>query len=480
MRKATVLLLLFLLITVLAVSFLTSGVYAAHDQVELRQEVIIGDASMVDDVALHIRTHYDNHLFWETSYRPGTTPQARTDYRFSAEGEYEPWVPFYDGVRLESYLEAITMYGIEDSPLAESAGIAQAFHELAKDTGAGEEKSREIYLKDYMDYYPISVNFSFADIGWSLDMDTFVDDEDLLPGRWAYDARALQDYFKFPILDDERLTISVAKNADGNTYRTSLGSGGESSDTFHLYTTGDWTEEACYFTFDAISEKGTVVDLSHLPDGFGIFRIPRNTDPNVQSPVVSDELTMAFPLDPAVTIHSLSVSPEEDRLLLYTTENDLFHLTVIDIETMEPLQKLELTTWTGEWPSYVIYEEEGFIAFFFDMEDQLIVLERDEDGLYRFGLHTPFRHDQAPNFAVYELSVDFDGERLVVTKFLPDAQYGTRDTCDFLLAVFDDRGMAYYGEYTSSLSTGVNVEQYAYHCRKMDNDPITVQWTDDR
>ncbi len=477
MRKATVLFLLLLLLAALSVPYLAVDIYAAHDQVELQQQVILGDAAMADDLTLCIRTHYNDHLFWDTTYRPGTAPEVETDYRFSAERDYEPWTPIYEGVRLESYLEAITMYGIEDSPMAESSGIALAFQELTEDTAAGEDKSREIYLKDYLDYYPISVGFNFEDMGWSLGMNTFVDDEDMQPGRWAYDATALQEYFKFPVLDNELLTISVAKNADGIVYRSSLGPGGKNSDVFRFYTTGNWTEDACYFTFDAHSEKGTVVDLSLLPDGFGIFRLPLNKNPDTQTPVVSDELDMVFPLNPDAVIVSLSISPEEDRLLLYTTEENTFFLTVIDIKTMEQLQKLELVTWSEEWPSYVLYEEEGYIAGFFDQENRLIVLERDEHGLYQVKINTPYQNEQVLEyFPTYGLTVDFDGNRLVAAKFLPDSKYGARQTCDLLLAVFDVSGMIYYGEYTSSLTTGLNESNYSYHCRQMNNDPLTVQW----
>lgn len=183
----------------------------------------------------------------------------------------------------------LSIFGQEDSPLEET-GLRQALRELEAVTQAGQELSRQIRLKDYMEYYPISVSFNFPQGSWSLDQMTFVDDNDLRPGRWAYDARLLQEYFKFPVLDSERRKITIAKNANGNVYSTSLGPGDEGGDTFQLCTTGGWTDDACYFTFDALTEQGAVVDLTLLPHGFGILRLPLNTDPDRQSPVCAEEL----------------------------------------------------------------------------------------------------------------------------------------------------------------------------------------------
>jgi hypothetical protein len=71
--------------------------------------------------------------------------------------------------------------------------------------------------------------------------------------------------------------------------------------------------------------------------------------------------------------------------------------------------------------------------------------------------------------------MDYDGRRLVVAGFLED---GPRryPSCDFYLAVYDKSGLAYYGEYASSLSTGHAPKKYYDRCLPVDYEPITVCW----
>ncbi len=477
MRKSTALFLLLVILCGVAVPCWALGVYDAHDRVDLQERILLGDASMVEDVTINLRTHYDWHLFWNTTFCPGENPTIFTDYRFSAERDYEPQPERYVGVQLESFIAAHSFHHVLNGPLAESSGIEKAFDELAEDTPAGQEKTRIIRIKDYLDIYPIGVSFRFPGCEKSIDMDTFVDDEEKKPGQWGYDARILQEYFKFPVMEDELYEISVRKNSAGNITNSSLGPAGHSGNAFHFYAKGGMTEEACYFTFDALTDNGAMVDLSLLPHGFGIYRLPRNSDPDVQSPVLAEELEMVFPLDPSDTICDLSVSPEQDRLLLYTMEENTFYLTVIDIDTMEQLQKLALAHSDEEYFSRVIYEKMGYIVFFFDQENLLIVLERREDGLYDVGIRTAYQNEEIVEYLhTYDLALDYDGERLVVAKPLVDGVYWSQYTCGLFLAVFDKTGMIYYGEYQSSLDSVYVSDQYDFNCRPMDYSPLTVQW----
>ena len=75
--------------------------------------------------------------------------------------------------------------------------------------------------------------------------------------------------------------------------------------------------------------------------------------------------------------------------------------------------------------------------------------------------------------------MDFDGERLVIMDNLWEGRgsydyYNGRYNCDFYVAVFDETGITFKGEYVLSLSKGQNNE-YKQMCRVYEDNPYIIE-----
>jgi len=243
------------------------------------------------------------------------------------------------------------------------------------------------------------------------------------------------------------------------------------------------TSDACYFTFDPHSSDGNLVDLSHLPDGFGIFRLPyRDAQeegwPRTISVLDYEALDMVYPLDPEAYLFSMHTDAEETQLILHTLENDRYMLTVIDLDTMATLQKLDLTARPQYFGEPVVGEDFIITAMYTEDQRQALVLARTAEGLYEMAYLCPLEHDDLSSATVVSEAMSFDGERLAVAGFLRVKRegYASVETCDYSLAVYDKSGLLYCAEFDSSLDSGYNEKRYEFFCMPFGYPPIQLEW----
>lgn len=478
---------------------------AARDQVTFTERVEYGDPVTAEGITVRVQADLDNHLLWNSTYVAGQGPESETEYQFSATR-----VPYvseirYDGVQMElSSNVAMGQVELSDewqfqnekvdaAEMAEkSTGILKAYYELMAQMEPGEEKEIEVRLKDYYDYYPISVYVDLPGYHYNGDYAENVDYTG--SGMPMTGDMAFQEFFKIPVLEDETMTIRLGLDANGR--RTHWGGGTGMSENFPMWSIGLRTEEACYFTFDTRTSKGNVIDTSQIRGGYGIYRLPyypvelEKKEDVIGTPiqyhrVAYDEMAMVYELDPQVRVIQLEKSMDGESLLLVTTENSQCMLTVIDLDTMETVQKipvaeLELKDGYG----CILMQKETFLVM--DISDErLVVLERGAEGLYESRLLVPHYMDENGNH-FYRMNsnlfdVDWNGEQLVVAgslmKEYQTGQYTTHMyTGGFYLAVYGPEGIEYFGEYDSSLSTGWSVDQANYYVQPWNKDPVTVSW----
>jgi hypothetical protein len=69
----------------------------------------------------------------------------------------------------------------------------------------------------------------------------------------------------------------------------------------------------------------------------------------------------------------------------------------------------------------------------------------------------------------------YDGRRLAVSGLLIN-ETGQFETCGFNLAVYDETGLLYCGEYASSLDTGGETDRYSDRCVPDDYTPLALSW----
>ena len=198
------------------------------------------------------------------------------------------------------------------------------------------------------------------------------------------------------------------------------------------------------------------------------------------SGILIDELSMVYSLDPEDTVFGLHTNPDQTKLLLMTNENKVCVLTVIDIETMKPLQRLQLAVLGEEDSVWTTYYYDDFFALYLS-GNQIAVVDMNENGEYehRFTVNLT---DEAEE--LYSLStravMDWDGKSLVVSDFLSNSYYRENmdhsKYCSFYLSVYNETGLLYYGEYLSSLDVGNDLNNYDNSCRSIDYSPLSVRW----
>ena len=348
----------------------------------------------------------------------------------------------------------------------EHTGLDLAYYELFQDTAPGEEKSRTIRLKDYMEYYPLGgyVEVPMLTVG--------------LGGRLAYqysewtpEMEALTEYFKIPVLEEETREISIARHRDGDLH--GLGGGSTDSDAFQLWTLSAVTEEACYFVFDAHTTDGNIVDLSLIKGGFGIYCLPYENVSEQETKLVAEKLEMVYGLDPEVQILDLKLSEDKNRLLLTTMEQEKLVLTVIKVGTMDCLQRLEVAQ-GGSWGCHY---GDDFIVWRLD-EDHIVLISQKPDGTYQTEFEVSLWGDTEMDYPFYfsDCVMDWNGEKLAISGYENDSWSGYYN-CSFYLGVYDSTGMVYCGYYDSSLTDhGTIGVAFNRKCRPKEYDSLAVCW----
>ena len=462
MRKATIAMLLLLVISIGGVCVAAAGVHAPHDQVVFTEQTFYGDKSAAEGLEVVVRSTYNEQLFWDTSYSAGTSPDTKTQFAFSAIPELPPSESDFIGLDIEKDISPERFYDTEQPKV----GLAKAYQELFDATAPGEEGTAVVRLKDYMDHYPLHILLELpTEVDWFDSAEDTAEEEFYPNSNWDV-MRQLTEYFKIPVLENEFFEIGLNKTMDGKVSGTFGGSADGDSFDFHLNTV--LTDDACYFTFPARSWEGTIIDTSLLPDGYGIFRMgyqPNRVDESGQEICDFDieSLDMVYALDPSVYQECMYLSEDETQIYLLTQKDGVLHLTVIDVATMTTVQELEIIDFEEERGGiHKIHQKEDYWVLWLT-GGKLAVLDRTLDGLFVPRFCVPYNDPDIEKYSMSMYSeVDWNGERLAVVDMF-DIEYfdevkqyhrGCR-SCGFWLLVYDDTGeMLYAGRYDSSLTPG--------------------------
>lgn len=484
MRKAGIVTIILFLLCSFGVYVGAMDIYKERNQVGFTEQVIYGEREAINGMRVKFGTTYKYHLLWDTVYdlKENGETETKTEYGFSIFSNYNGrFNPQYNGVNLEIQPSFSVEYSDYNKDKGfDKKGIGLAYQQLFETIEAGGEGEKEIYLKNYLDYYPITGNLDFPYMSVNLDSIYRVNQKSDYKNE-TYIAKKIQEYFKIPVLEEETFMIHMRKNENGSI--SSLGGGSTESDSYYMNVFNKLTENACYFTFDTHTREEKIIDTSHLKEGYGIYCLPyEEIKYNEKGEFLSggidiDNLKMVYPLEPEIKIVAIETNKNETKLLLHTIEEEIYMLTVIDIKTMELLQKLEIMDWNGgTLGNFSIYNEDDFMAIMIG-GTELAVVSLEEKEEYKLQFVCNLKIDEIPWFDTYRSAVDFDGEKLVMTGQVRDGVYGTmEDTSNFYLAVYNKEGIVYYGEYISSLTTGKDADSYNYHCRGTDYVPLKVEW----
>lgn len=443
------------------------------ENVTLKEQVVLGDSSVVEGVKVNATNHSMKHLFWNTEYVAGKELPAETEYNFFGQekraiGGYRnsAWLNEnkYSCISLNNRLNGGWHVGSTgnlalDGSNIGTRGLEQAFQALAEDTAPGEEKSRQIMLNKYMEYFPVIVNLEHT---W--------EDEEL--------SKAYSEFFKIPVPESAIYTIALEKDKRGNI--VSLSGNDQGNNIFAWRTVCTRSESDCYFTFYRYS-NGNRMNTELIPGGFGVYRQPYavGAEGLYMNP---KELSMVYSLEEETYPYGslfLDINAAGQLLIVTDTESST-KLQVVDVTAMEQIQQMEFPRpkETKGFESVVRVKDDFLLLSYRNGYFALIDWKEGRGYEHRFTMQVA--DDDPLYWSAYagRNDMDWNGtELLYVSCTDRDKMQGS---CDFILSVYDASGKIYQGEYKNSLLTDQEREGHNYRsskgCEPWSESQITVTW----
>jgi|GEM_PF-5555034 len=431
----------------------TLDLRAQQDQVTFTETRAYVRTEAPEGISVSMALNYDSYLYWDTLCRMGGEPAGESTFRFEQTGRGSSTRVRYDTGWSGAYLESNYSMTSSGSDLTEDENRSMMLRcaiDVASRTAPGETRKETVRVTDYYDYYYLQYHL------FSRRMEYLVDDRS---------QEQLNDYFRIPVLPEHTLTITLTKNGEGKVVELESRTNLELQ--IDLYAASD--KESVYFTFapsfividpdsEAWQQRRQPVDLSHVKGGAGIYRVTQDNETG------SLKIDNVFPFpDDGIEASHLSISAGLDKLLLFTKrENDLLMQaidksgTVLQELTFDTPERIVSGVYVNECGVLAVFDNARF-SFLTEQPDgyhERIVsslLIQAEDG-------EPF--DLTDNFSSFSSVGDFDwdGRRLAVAAAKSVMMHGDSETM-YTLAVYDETGPLYCGDYTNSVLTGAQLQK---------------------
>ena len=441
--------LIFLLVLTIPIGFLTGAakaIGALQDDVVITPEHLYGDPGRVAGRRVQILTTLNDHIWWHTDYTAGEPGTAETTFHFSQqEKESEVAVD-----QMEFYLSVSSGVGMStsggDGFAFEDNGIGRLAGAVADRTQPGETRDEELLLAEYMDDYPMTYrNFILNDKYY---IDEYYDDIDFFGSnnetKPAFDK--WMELFRFPILEDQKIEVSLTKDYDGAVRELSFNLIDAPQIGFDSYV----AQEGIYLSPFYRDWEGNPILTGAFPEGYGLYYIPFEVvhpdnvkaDGRTLSTVTYDfgALELVCGLAPEDKVVAMEANGDESQLHMVLLEDGMYRYSVLDLRSRQIIRNMDIA------PA----EKDSDCWYRFFQEQELLYL----------GLGT--------KAALVDISAEPKVEFVVawpeeVTAYLPESILYTDgvlymtalDWKDneqiFYLAACDENGLGYFGHYYSSL-----------------------------
>ena len=457
MKKIIAFVLVFFILFSGLIVYAHTEILSVKDKVEIEETIIYGEKEAAKGIKATLNATYQNLLFWETDYSI-ENENTDTKYSFSKYKKDNRINYSHSGVSLNLSFQFSYREANENS-----TGITKAYYDAMQSLPEGGEAIVKVKLIDYYDYYPMDINIDTPNASYFMHSEQY---QDVSLEKAIADA--FTDYFKIPVSPDDYYEFEISKN-------DSMGvSSMATQSEFSGYTISTLTDDACYFIFADMDEK---VDMSEVKGGFGIYKLPLTDD---EYGIDYKNISTVYSLPRNEQYQFFTLSEDKKDLLLFSSDKDTFYLNVIDEETYTLRQKITLSKRDeNSYYEFIYNQQEDFLVFGMN-NCKLIVLTQNEKGDYEIALTSLMDERKAEVYNVgYSSVMDFDGERLVIMDNLWEGRgsydyYNGRYNCDFYVAVFDETGITFKGEYVLSLSKGQNNE-YKQMCRVYEDNPYIIE-----
>lgn len=438
MKKSAILFLLLFCLSVTALGGLAVWVNQGAETVEVTGETLLGDPGAAAGLEATVRRKMRLQLGWETTFSPQNPQQAQTDFSFSsivpdvwesnqARGAYIA----IESKQIKGSMSTTSGDDVElkhqDSSIWGSFATRPAI-EMAKTMKSEESKTRTFCLSDYYDAVPLCVDFR---------------------GRWGLgDSESQQyfeDYFYIPMPKGIDVTYTLTKGTSGGVVNVAMASEQELSVSSHSAR----GEQGWFLVLDGFARMGPdapvqPLDFGQIQGGYGLYYIPAGTSKEMEvwdGELKLTEIETAFPIPEGERAMDVRID-RQNRVLLFTAAGEDWHLTVLDPEGQEQLQRLELGKRGGENAVRELTAGEDGLAVVF--KDGQICLLSDQQGIYgvRFSCAVP---EQAVLKESAPISLVWDEDHLALLGMEENAP------SQYLLMVWQKGSCTFLGRYATSL-----------------------------
>lgn len=469
MRKSLILFLCLLLLMIGGLGAAAVTVKQQETAVRTEQFCYYGDPAYAEGISVHERVRSLNRLFWDIDMTLGVEPTATAEFKVTKSDVYEEYYGELAVMTL-TVPEGLSLYSSEYY----LNDIEKTVLKLIEELPNGRESTLTVDLAEHFDYYPLEVQL------WaSTDTLRLVDDEKSFPDM-------LNEYFRIPVLENNFFSLTVCKDKNGELldYQQDYPDG---SDGVSLDGHGCVTDTCILFSINNKSWNGEILDMSLVPGGYEIYRVPCSIVDDGLTTLVYNEISAVYSLDEREDVVSLIASADGKSVLCTTVLDGKSFMAVLEPDTGELRQRFELKGVTDEFEAWYVREQADGSIICTDSTSVLLI-EKTADGLYEqtaavrepyiesesYDYETGYWHYQPTELAshfpvglsVTNLHEDYmaimrDGDRLIIA----DPSFMMYEGCAFVLIVYENSKPVYLGYYTSSLDVPLASSPYDSPCR---------------
>ncbi len=481
---------LVVLLTIVSIGILGTAIVVMDQKKEvvLTERTLYGDKNAAQGLELELNVNSENRLHWNIRHQFGTG-ETETIFKFGERHAKDSpnWLWGDDeGIRVGLGMRSLTSMSNNNAErfasYYEDSGHKELVQKLVQGaierTETGERHSELIYLKEYMDVYPIVMDSSY-NIG-EIDLNKF------------------REYFQIPIQEQYGIRITIEKDENGTIRSISLNNGEMDNPQIENFTVK--TENGCFFTFQEMNGNSRLFNISRLP-AYGVYYIPYTDyisdtgerSENGKHLLSFEDMQVVYPMNSLIRLEQLALSRDKSHIYLLVQDCGILKFIAINAKTVQITQMIDLMNMpegTSYAPFNLSYEYDDFIAVH-TAGNKIFIIEKTEDGRFEHVLtadvqdildmgvccnwtsrayynHTEWKDEDS------NTTMAWDGERLAITSFRWNNQY----FCHFDLAVYDQSGLLYCGEYRNSLNFDQEINSYLSYkaCRPDETDIWSLSW----
>lgn len=491
---------------IIAVAGLSSDVRQEEEQVTITPEVLYGDPSVAEGMKVQIRTHYNYGPQWTTDFVVGQEDKAQTVVNHLSGQEPEEIIylanlvldtlfhvdPVVDKGDYKSYPTNTSIPWNNNNARIQLVKdyLGPVLEDVAAQCEPGDSTLQTVWLEKYFQYYPMAVNIVQLANGLGIwqDGEVYVPKDNY---EWAkIMSDVMGQYFQIPVIHDDRVTIMMEKDDQGEVASLSLNAwtqdGGSSDPAGNVNCVSD---QGIYFAMNLSPEQ---FDYSQVPGGYGLYFMPIVIEED-RICVVPEGLTTILSLPENQIISKLWCDETGDTVIIQrnnTGEGLVFD--IVDVPSGKIIQTIGHGV-TPEWDGNdktrrtvhaILIRGDHLVIELLD--DEYMVYQKKSDGIYDFciaGNSTQaeemirqWKYDYLEVIEYDRMGMDFNGEYLALSWFMPYSKEDRMESCDIYVAVYGEEGLVYFGVYHNSLSVGGEGEVSSNRVNQMVIDPITLTW----